>query len=142
MAEGSDEVRNDNQDEEAPQQHPDASEGLRERAQEGDEVAQARANVEQTREEMGETVDALQGKVGPQAMKEQATTSARNAYSGLIETIKNNPTPAAISGGVLALVVLRRLVAGGKSSGRDSGSSGLLIEPGKGGGRRARGSRR
>jgi polyhydroxyalkanoate synthesis regulator phasin len=58
-------------------QAPAASEEMRERAQSGDEVAAARAEVERTRAEMSETVDALQKRLEPQRLKEQALIVAR-----------------------------------------------------------------
>jgi hypothetical protein len=41
------------------------SEETKERARQGDEVAASRAEVEQTRAEMGETIDSIQQKLEP-----------------------------------------------------------------------------
>ena len=75
---------------------------IRERAQGGDKVAQTRAEIERTRADMGETVDALQERLSPQNIKEQAKVqakeTAREAGSGFVDRIKHNPVPAAMVG--------------------------------------------
>ena len=82
-----------------------------------DEVAAARAEVEQTRAEMTQTVDALQEKPEPQNLEEQAkaraTEAARSRGQQILETVKRNPMPLAVAGGVLFLLLVRRLRAGG-----------------------------
>jgi hypothetical protein len=102
MAQGPDEVRERSlQDEEEggpPETTPAANEETKERARQGDEVAASRAKVEQTRAEMGETIDAIQEKLEPRNLKEQATTVARGTASELLEAIRKNPTPVAIGG--------------------------------------------
>jgi hypothetical protein len=117
MAQGPDELRERSPQEEEeeeekapPETTPAASEETKERARQGDEVAASRAEVEQTRAEMGETIDALQQKLEPGNLKEQATTVARGRASELLEAIRNNPTPVAL--GALALVGLLVLVRG------------------------------
>jgi ElaB/YqjD/DUF883 family membrane-anchored ribosome-binding protein len=75
---------------------------LRERAASGDEVAQSRAEIEHTRADMSETVDALQERLSPQNIKEQAKVQAketvRESGSGFVDRIKQNPVPAAMVG--------------------------------------------
>jgi ElaB/YqjD/DUF883 family membrane-anchored ribosome-binding protein len=75
---------------------------IRERAQSGDEVAQNRTEIERTRADMSETVDAIQERLSPQNLKEQAKAqakdTAREAGSGFVERIKQNPVPAAMVG--------------------------------------------
>ena len=76
MAERPDEVReqvvrNDNLTGEETQELRRASQG-------DDEVKAARADVELTRAEMGETVDALQEKIDPDRLKEEAKERARD----------------------------------------------------------------
>ncbi|MGI9049482.1 MAG: DUF3618 domain-containing protein [Rubrobacteraceae bacterium] len=100
------------------------TEDLRRRAQSDDEVEAARADIELTRAEMSETVGALQEKIDPERLKEEAKErvkgSARDTGSQLLDTFRDNPTiPAAIVGGVIGLFLLRRLVrgGGGKSGG-------------------------
>src|SRR5918995_4229507 len=115
MAQGPDELRERNPEEEAeekgpPETTPAASEETKERARQGDEVAATRAEVEQTRAEMGETIDSIQEKLEPTNLKQQATTAARGRASELSESIRNNPTPVAL--GALALVGLLLLVRG------------------------------
>src|ERR671927_752336 len=72
-----------------------------------DEVAAARAEVEQARAEMTETVDALQEKLEPQNLEKQAkaraTEAARVRGQQVFESVKQNPMPAAVAGGVLCL---------------------------------------
>jgi len=115
MAERPDEVtgrdRSVQQDEGTQELTPVEREELRERARSGDEVAAVRADIEQTRAELGETVDAIQERLSPQRLKEQAKARASSAASGteLLETIRQNPVPVAIAGGVIGLMLLRRL---------------------------------
>ncbi len=119
MAEGPDEVtRRVPQDEDTGELPAAAREELRERARNGDEVAAARAEIEQTRAEMTETVDAIQERLTPERLKEQAKARARNAAhstgSDVLETIRHNPVPVAITvGGLLGLLLLRRLLSRG-----------------------------
>ena len=117
MAQGPDEVRDRSPQEEEqegpPETTPAASEETKERARQGDEVAASRAEVEQTRAEMAETIDAVQEKLEPRNLKEQATTVARGTASELLEAIRNNPTPVAIGGlALLGLLVLARGLPG------------------------------
>ncbi|MDP8953207.1 MAG: DUF3618 domain-containing protein [Actinomycetota bacterium] len=97
----------------------------RERARSGDEVTRTRAEIERTRAEMSETVDALQEKLSPQNLKEQAKVQAketvRGAGSGFVERIKQNPVPAAMVG-----IGLGWLLMSGKeeSSGRQRSQDG------------------
>jgi len=76
----------------------------------GDEVAAARRDVEETRAEMTETVDALQEKLQPQNLEEQAraraTDEARVRGRRLLEAVRQNPVPLAAAGGVLGLLLL------------------------------------
>lgn len=124
MAEGPDrpdELRRDPQGEGGVEEPaPAASEELRERARSGDEVAAARADVEQARAEMTETVDALQEKLQPQNLEEQAriraTDAARAKGQQLLEAVRRNPVPVvAVAGGVLGLLLARRLRGRGSS---------------------------
>ncbi|MDP9474687.1 MAG: DUF3618 domain-containing protein [Actinomycetota bacterium] len=75
---------------------------IRERAGSGGEVAQTRAEIERTRADMGETVDALQQRLSPQNIKEQAKVqakeTAREAGTSFMDRIKQNPVPAAMVG--------------------------------------------
>ena len=87
-----------------------------------------REEIEQTRLEMGETIDAIQEKLSPDNMKEQAkeavraatigraeeamddaTQSVKGAGNRMLDTIKQNPIPAALIGiGVGWLVMQNR----------------------------------
>jgi hypothetical protein len=66
-------------------------------------VEAARAEVELTRAEMTETIDALQGSVDPETLKEQAKkramSTARDTSSQLVGTLRQNPVPMAVIGG-------------------------------------------
>ncbi len=74
-------------------------------AQMGD-VEVSRVEIERTRADMSETVDAIQDRLSPQNLKDQAKDrvkeatvgKAQEAGSGIIETIKANPLPAALTG--------------------------------------------
>ena len=109
---------------------PAASEELRERARSGDEVAAARVDVEEARAEMTETVEALQEKLQPQNLEEQAraraTDAARARGQQLFEAVRRNPVPVvAVAGGALGLLLARRL--------RGRGSSDVVFDFRKGG---------
>jgi CRISPR/Cas system-associated endonuclease Cas3-HD len=129
MAQGPDELRERSPQEEEekgpPETTPAASEETKERARQGDEVAASRAEVEQTRAEMGETIDSLQEKLEPRKLKEQATTVARGTVSEILEAIRNNPKPVAL--GALALVGLL-VLARGLPGQRRRGSSEVIFD--------------
>ncbi|GIV96894.1 MAG: hypothetical protein KatS3mg057_1551 [Herpetosiphonaceae bacterium] len=72
-----------------------------------------RDNIEHTRAEMSETIDAIQERLSPAYLKEQvkdqvretfhetrtaAVENVKGAGSTMLETIKRNPIPAAIAG--------------------------------------------
>ena len=88
-----------------------------------DELESLRLELARTRSQMSETVYTLQGRMNPQYVREQASSqakdTAREAGSSVVDTIKNNPVPAALTGA--GLVGLGWLVASG--SGGSSGSS-------------------
>jgi ElaB/YqjD/DUF883 family membrane-anchored ribosome-binding protein len=70
------------------------------------EIERTRAEIERTRADMGETVDAIQQRLSPENLKEQAKDRvmgatvgrAQEAGSGIVETIRANPVPAALTG--------------------------------------------
>ncbi len=62
----------------APQPASDETEELRQRAQSDDEVEATRAQIELTRAEITETADAIQERLDPQRLKEQAKMRARD----------------------------------------------------------------
>src|ERR687890_319628 len=136
MAQGPDELRERSPQEEEekgpPETTPAASEETKERARRGDEVAASRAEVEQTRAEMGETIDSIQEKLEPGNLKQQATTAARGRASELLEAIRNNPAPVALGG--LALVCLLVLVRGLQGQ-RRRGPSEAIVDLRRGKGR-------
>ncbi len=124
MAEGPDELRERVRRSENPTS--DEVEELKQRAQSDDEVEATRAQIELTRLEMSETADDLQDRLDPETLKEQARAqamdAARNASSSFVETLKQNPMPTAIIGGLLGLAILGRLLSGGgeKRQGSDT----------------------
>lgn len=70
------------------------------------EIERTRAEIERTRADMSETVDAIQDRLSPKSLKEQAkgrvkeatVGKAQEAGSGILETIRENPLPAALTG--------------------------------------------
>jgi ElaB/YqjD/DUF883 family membrane-anchored ribosome-binding protein len=70
------------------------------------EIEHTRADIERTRADMSETVDAIQDRLSPESLKEQAKDrvkeatvgKAQEAGSGIIGTIRANPLPAALTG--------------------------------------------
>ncbi len=91
-----------------------------------DDVAATRAEIERTRADMSETVDAIQERLSPENLKEQAKDRvkeatvgrAQEAGSGIMETIRANPLPAALTGIGLGwlLVSARRSASSGRPS--------------------------
>ena len=70
------------------------------------EVEVTRVEIERTRAGMSETVDAIQERLSPENLKEQAKDrvkeatvgKAQEAGSGIVDTIRQNPLPAALTG--------------------------------------------
>ena len=70
------------------------------------EIERTRAEIERTRADMSETVDAIQDRLSPENLKEQAKDRvkeatvgrAQEAGSGIVGTIRQNPIPAALTG--------------------------------------------
>ncbi|MGB3633841.1 MAG: DUF3618 domain-containing protein [Rubrobacteraceae bacterium] len=89
-----------------------------------DELEELRQELARTRAEMSETVYALQGRLNPQYVREQASSQAKDtakqAGSNVADTIKDNPIPAALAGA--GLVGLGWLIASGRDSGSQRGS--------------------
>ena len=92
---------------------PAETEELRRRAQSDDEVEATRAQIELTRVEMTETVDAIQERLDPESLKERAKVQARDTVrstgSDVLEKIRQNPIPVTVAGGLLGLLLARRL---------------------------------
>ncbi len=95
---------------------------------EADEVEQTRAEIDRTRAGMSETVDAIQERLSPENLKEQAKDRVREATvgkaqeagSGIVETIRANPLPAALTGiGLGWLLVSARRQSSGQERYRD-----------------------
>jgi hypothetical protein len=84
------------------------------------EAAEIRAEIEQTREEMGGTLNELGDRLEPGNLMDQAKENVRDATIGRVEetargmsdmvmdTIKRNPIPAALAGAGLALLWMNR----------------------------------
>ena len=70
------------------------------------EIERTRAEIERTRADMSETVDAIQERLSPESLKEQAKDRvkgatvgrAQDAGSGIVGTIRANPLPSALTG--------------------------------------------
>ena len=70
------------------------------------EIERTRAEIERTRADMSETVDAIQDRLSPESLKEQAKDrvkeatvgKAQGAGSTIVETVRANPVPAALTG--------------------------------------------
>jgi len=71
-----------------------------------DDVEATRVEIERTRAGMSETVDAIQDRLSPENLKQQAKDrvkeatvgKAQDAGSGIVDTIRQNPLPAALTG--------------------------------------------
>jgi len=114
----SDEVRRASQDEDVGgEQAPAASGELKGQTRSDDEVAAAEAEVEQSRAQLTEMVEALKEKLEPQNLEEQAKARAmevaRARGQQILEAVRRNPKPVAVAGGVLFLLLVRRLRRGG-----------------------------
>lgn len=89
-------------------------------AEEQEEVAEIRADIVETRREMGGTLSELGNRLEPGHLVEQAKENVREATIGRVEetakgmsdmvmdTIKRNPVPAALAGAGLALLWANR----------------------------------
>ncbi|MGB3682673.1 MAG: DUF3618 domain-containing protein [Rubrobacteraceae bacterium] len=104
-----------------------------------DELETLRLELARTRAQMSETVYAIQGRMNPQYVREQASSqakdTAREAGSSVVDTIKNNPIPAALTGaGVVGLGWLIASASG--DSGSSGGGYGSSYESSYSGGRR------
>jgi len=92
-----------------------------------DETAEIRAGIDETRVEMSETIDAIQERLNPQHLKEQVKEQVRDATIGkaehmirnasdtlsearygIMETIRQNPIPAALVGVGLGWLFMNR----------------------------------
>jgi ElaB/YqjD/DUF883 family membrane-anchored ribosome-binding protein len=63
-----------------------------------------RREIERTRRELGDTVDAL-------SQKADVKQQARQKKEAVQERVRSNPTPLAVAiGGVVALLIVRRLL--------------------------------
>lgn len=70
------------------------------------EIERTRTEIELTRADMSDTVDEIQNRLSPENLKEQAKDRVKEATvgkvqeagSGIVETIRRNPLPAALTG--------------------------------------------
>jgi ElaB/YqjD/DUF883 family membrane-anchored ribosome-binding protein len=99
-----------------------------------DEVEVTRVEIERTRAGMSETVDAIQERLSPENLKEQAKDrvkeatvgKAQEAGSGIVDTIRQNPLPAALTGIGLGWLLVNARKQG--SSSRPSYRDGANVE--------------
>jgi ElaB/YqjD/DUF883 family membrane-anchored ribosome-binding protein len=111
----------------------DATEQMTE--EEAAEAAEIRADIEETRAEMGGTLQELGDRLDPGTLMNQAKENVREATIGRVEetakgmtdmvmdTIKRNPIPAALAGAGLALLWVNR------SDGNQAGGNGHRSGP-------------
>jgi ElaB/YqjD/DUF883 family membrane-anchored ribosome-binding protein len=104
-----------------------------------DNTGEIRAQIEQTRSEMSDTINAIQDKLSPDNLKDQAKEMVREATIGraeemvnnagdtakglkasVMETIRQNPVPAAIAGISLGWLFMNRANGGSNSQGQYS----------------------
>jgi hypothetical protein len=100
------------------------------------EVTEIRAEIEETRVEMGGTLNELGDRLDPGNLMNEAKDNVREATIGrveetakgmtdmVMETIKRNPIPAAMAGAGLALLWMNRSESNGNGGGRDGRRSG------------------
>jgi hypothetical protein len=103
------------------------------------QVAEIRADIDETRREMGGTLNELGDRLDPGHLVEQAKENVREATIGrveetakgvsdmVMETIKRNPIPAALAGTGLAMLWSNRAQGRQHSAydGRNSGNGGI-----------------
>jgi hypothetical protein len=92
----------------------------------GDDTHEIRQNIEQTRAQMSSTIDAIQERLSPQNLVQQAKDSVREATIGraqdvmsdmgdtaknagysILDTIRENPLPAALAGIGLGWLIMK-----------------------------------
>lgn len=117
--EHNDEIRLAGEDPEADFRTDDADAGSLSDEEQA-EAIEIRADIEETRDEMGGTLQELGDRLEPGHLMQQAKDNVRDATIGrveetakgmsdmVIDTIKNNPIPAAIAGAGLALLWMNR----------------------------------
>lgn len=108
------------------------------------EVAEIRAEIEETRYEMGGTLNELGERLDPGNLMNQAKENVREATIGRVEetakgmsemvteTIKRNPIPAAMAGAGLALLWMNRSNGNGNGNGRYMGATSTYARGGYG----------
>ncbi len=113
------------------------------------EAEQIEAEIDQTRAEMTETIDAIGEKLAPGNIAQQARERtvgrveemvsnagyrAQEAGSGLLDTIRQNPVPAAMAGIGIGWLILgrQRSSTGGGYAGTGEWSGGTTYDPGYG----------
>src|SRR5579864_5045650 len=65
-------------------------------ADETDETAEIRVEIEQTQADLAETINAIQEKLNPQTLAEQAKDSIRETATGMVEQAKQTVREATI----------------------------------------------
>ena len=120
-------------DRQSPTIQADATDGEQMSNEDATEVAEIRAEIEDTRHEMGGTLNELGDRLEPGHLVDQVKENVREATIGrveetakgvstmVMETIKRNPIPAALAGAGLALLWANRSQG---SQGRSTASYG------------------
>jgi ElaB/YqjD/DUF883 family membrane-anchored ribosome-binding protein len=71
-----------------------------------DDVAAAKARIEETRGELQETVDQLTDRLDPRVRAKEAGESVKHSAAEGVASVQRNPVPVAgIAAGVVAVVV-------------------------------------
>lgn len=102
---------------------------------ENDEVEQTRQQIEETRTQMSSTIDAIQERLSPEHLVQQAKDTVHDATVGkatdmvtnagdsvkgiggtIVETIKENPIPAALAGVGLGWLIVSARKSGGSAT--------------------------
>ena len=73
-----------------------------------DETEQIRADIEETRVEMGSTIDAIQEKLSPQRVIQEVKNSVREATVGKVKEVMQNVGEATRDAGVFAVQSIRK----------------------------------
>jgi hypothetical protein len=123
-----DDIRLAEEDADRADLHTELTENEHMTDEEAAEAVEIRAEIEETRHEMGGTLQELGDRLDPGNLMNQAKENVREATIGrveetakgmsdmVMETIKRNPIPAAMAGAGLALLWMN------KSDGNDNGS--------------------
>ena len=125
-----DDIRLAEEDADRADLHTELTENEHMTDEEAAEAVEIRAEIEETRHEMGGTLQELGDRLDPGNLMNQAKENVREATIGrvgetakgmsdmVMETIKRNPIPAAMAGAGLALLWMNKSEGSGNGNGR------------------------